>query len=84
MTLTLDPKIQAFVDQQVKEGRFRSPVEVLEAGVARLMLDSEPDIISDDEFPKILNALKEIEVGDVVDGNAFHAEMRRRYLKAAT
>jgi hypothetical protein len=37
------PEIQEFIEEQVKAGRFSSPTEVIEAGIARLMLDPMGD-----------------------------------------
>src|SRR5689334_12310293 len=43
MNITLRPEMQKFVEEQVKAGYFATPEEVVEAGVARLMLDPVPD-----------------------------------------
>src|SRR5438128_8748420 len=41
MQISLKPELRRFIEQQVKAGRFSTLEEVLEAGVARLMLDDE-------------------------------------------
>ncbi len=43
MNLELKPELQRFIDDQVNEGRFASRAEVVEAAVARLMLDPQSD-----------------------------------------
>lgn len=39
MTISLGPELKKYVEEQVRAGRFASPQEVVEAGLARLMLD---------------------------------------------
>lgn len=39
MNVTLKPALQNFVDEQVRAGHFDSPQQVVEAAIARLMLD---------------------------------------------
>ncbi|MDB5290496.1 MAG: hypothetical protein JWL69_1737 [Phycisphaerales bacterium] len=41
MQISLTRPDMKFIDEQVKAGHFSTPAEVVEAGVARLMLDPE-------------------------------------------
>lgn len=43
MNLTLKPKWEEFVQQQVKTGRYASPEDVIAAGLIRLMQDDDSD-----------------------------------------
>lgn len=45
MDVRLKPELEAYVEEEVRSGRFSSAGEVIEAGLARLMLDPavEPD-----------------------------------------
>ena len=45
MTVSLSPELRKYVEEQVRAGRFASAEEVVEAGLARLMLDPLPDAL---------------------------------------
>ena len=62
MSIDLSPELEQYVQEQVKSGRFASPVEVLEAGVARLMLDENFD--DEDEIRALEEAEKQIAAGE--------------------
>jgi len=61
--------LQRFLDEQVASGHFRS-----HAGVARLMLDADPDEL---DVQQITRSLEQMRRGEVVDARAF-AERRKR------
>ena len=62
MNLHLSPEIQKWVEDRISEGQYASAEEVVEAGIARLMLDPEPHV--DEE------TLHAIEEGDAdADGD---------------
>ena len=44
MKVQLRPEIQKFVDARVEAGEYVSTTEVVEAGIARLMRDSAPEL----------------------------------------
>lgn len=80
MQLQLRPELQKFVEDRVKSGQYASTEEVVEAGIARLMLDPEPTL---DE-----QTLRAIEEGDaqgdrgaVVDWQELRAELLSKYLR---
>jgi Arc/MetJ-type ribon-helix-helix transcriptional regulator len=72
----LKPELQRFVDQQVKSGRFASMAEVLEAGVARLMVDSDPAKLDAGELAEIRESLAQMRRGEVVDWREHSAQFR--------
>lgn len=69
--------MQRFLDEQVASGHFRSHAEALEAGVARLMLDADPDDLDELDVQQITRSLEQMRRGEVVDARAF-AERRKR------
>jgi Arc/MetJ-type ribon-helix-helix transcriptional regulator len=82
MNVPLKPALEQFVEDQVKAGRFASKVEVLEAGLARLMLDPPPgdEEIDPQELADIAQSEREIAAGHVVDWKELSARLRRKYL----
>jgi putative addiction module CopG family antidote len=83
VTLT-KPELQPFVEQQVRDGRFASAAEVIEAGLARLMLD-EPDDDAVDEQTRaaIAEADAQFARGEDRDFQEFAAEFRKRTLSSS-
>jgi len=78
MNLALKPQIERFVEDQVRTGRFRSPEEVLEEAVVRMM--SDPDIELDEQTVAAINRAEEqFDRGEGIDFDQFAAEMRRKY-----
>jgi Arc/MetJ-type ribon-helix-helix transcriptional regulator len=80
MTVTMKPDLERFVADQVSAGRFSSPTEVLEAAVARLMLDpltDEPDAL---DLKEIKRGLDQMRRGEVVDWKAYSADLRKKYI----
>jgi len=43
MNVQLRPELQRFVEEKIRAGEYASTQEVVEAGIARLMLDQEGD-----------------------------------------
>jgi Arc/MetJ-type ribon-helix-helix transcriptional regulator len=57
MNVSLPAELAKFVEEQVRLGRFESPAQVVEAGLARLMLDPSPeDEELDDETLRAIEA----------------------------
>jgi putative addiction module CopG family antidote len=79
MNVALNPELERFVEEQVKAGRFASPAEVLEAGLARLMLDP-PDELDDEDFAAIEESEGQIARGEDLDWKEVSAQLRRKYL----
>jgi putative addiction module CopG family antidote len=59
MDIPLKPELEKFIDDQVEVGRFTSAAEVVEAGLARLMLDPIEDAEPLD--PEDIAAIEEAE-----------------------
>lgn len=81
MHLRLKPELEKFVNEQVEGGRFASATEVLEAGLARLMLDPEPDILDAQDVREIRTSLEQIKRGETMEWKEFSAEFLKKNLK---
>lgn len=79
MNITINPEYERFIEEQVKAGRFASPAQALEAGIARLMLDADRDELDDRDVAEIQQSLEQIRRGEVIDASVFHAEIRKRF-----
>ena len=73
-------ELETFVAEQVRAGHFSSPVEVIEAGLARLMLDPEPAEFDPELDAAIDRAQAEFERGEDRPFEEVAAELRRKYL----
>lgn len=80
MDVALKPELERFVEEQVKAGRFASKAEVLEAGLARLMLDPLPDDLDEDDLKAIAQSEAEIERGEDLDWKVVSKQLRQKYL----
>ena len=80
MNVSLKPELQRFVEEQIKTGRFASAEEVLEAGVARLMLDSAPEEIDDETWAAIERAEAQIDRGEGIPLNEAFERLRKKHL----
>lgn len=80
-----NPEVARFIEESVKAGHFRSREEVVEAGVARLMLDPPPEEreseeIDGERLAAIDEGLAQIARGEDRDFGEFAAEFRKKYL----
>jgi len=80
MNVQLKPELEKFVDDQVKEGHFASPNDVVEAGLARLMLDPPPDELDSQDIAELSESLRQMRGGEVIDWNELSARLRRKHL----
>lgn len=80
MTIQLRPEIQKFVDEQVKTGEYASTEEVLEAGIARLMLDPQPDL-DEETLAALERGEAEGDRGEVRPWEDLKAELLAKYLR---
>lgn len=80
MDVPLRPELKQFIDEQVKAGHFSSPAEVVEAGLARLMLDPEPDELDANDLAAIEESERQITGGQDLDWREVRAKLRSRYL----
>jgi Arc/MetJ-type ribon-helix-helix transcriptional regulator len=81
MKVTLKPELQRFIDEQIRAGHFATAEEVLEAGVARLMLDSTDDALDEETLDAIERAEGEFERGEDRSFKDFAAGFRSNHLK---
>lgn len=79
MNVQLSPALEKFVDDQVRQGHFSSASEVLEAGLARLMLDPEPDELDATDVAELRESLAQMRRGEVLDWKQYSAQVRARY-----
>lgn len=75
------PEMEEFVAQQVSAGHFASPEEVIEAGLARLMLGPDSEEFDEETLAAIEEGNAQIERGEGIDFDKFAAEMRKKYSK---
>lgn len=80
MNVTLRPELEKYIEEQLRAGRFDSADELLEAGIARLMLDPPVDALDADDLRAIEESEAQIERGEVLDWNQVSNELRRKYL----
>ena len=81
MNVSLRPELAKFLDDQVKSGRFASASEAVEAGVARLMLDPEPDVADAQDLTDLRDSLDQMRRGQTIDATDLHARLRARHLR---
>jgi putative addiction module CopG family antidote len=80
MTIRLTPEMEKFVDEQVKQGYYSSADEVLEAALARMMLDDLPERLDDATLAAINQGEEEIARGEDRPFKEVAAELRRKCL----
>jgi len=80
MTISLSAKLRQYVEDQVRSGRFASPEEVVEAGLARLMLDPAPDELDDEDLAAIEESERQIDRAEDRPWADVSAELRKKYL----
>jgi Arc/MetJ-type ribon-helix-helix transcriptional regulator len=82
MQISLDrPELEIFVKQQVQAGRYGSPQALVEAAVARLMLDPLDDELTSEDIAAIEESDREFEQGKGLDWKIASQELRAKYLK---
>ncbi|MDB5353840.1 MAG: putative addiction module antidote protein family [Phycisphaerales bacterium] len=70
MSLQLKPELQKFIDDQVKAGRYDSPEEVVEAGIATLVQQERYGDFAPGELDRLLaEGEADIQRGDIHDGD---------------
>lgn len=75
------PELEQFVEAQIKEGRFESASDLVEAAIARLMLELQVDEEFDDSrMASIGRSQKQIACGQVRPFSVAAEEFRRKHL----
>ena len=80
MNITLSPELQKFVEERVKAGEFQSPAQVVEAGLARLMLDPSPEQLDDDTLAAIARAEAQLDRGEGIPLKEAFDRLRKKHL----
>jgi len=73
------PELTKFVDELVDSGCFASPAEVIEAGLARLMLDAPQDGEDGEILAAIERAEAQFDRGEDRSFKEFAAEFRAKH-----
>jgi Arc/MetJ-type ribon-helix-helix transcriptional regulator len=80
VTILLNPELTAYVDEQVRAGRFAWAEEAVASGLARVMLDPPPGAADEEDLAAIAQSEAQIERGEDLDWSQVSAELRRKYL----
>ena len=79
MNVSLKPELQKFVDEQIKKGRYRSPDDVLEEALIRMM-EEEALELDDETLDAIDESEAQIDRGEYRSWKEVSAELRAKYL----
>ena len=74
------PVLRKFVEEQVRQGKFSSSTEVIEASVERLMREEEEVEIDEEMWAAIQESEAQIARGEDRDFKEVAAELRKKYL----
>ena len=77
MTLSLKPNLQAFVDEQLKAGRFASTEALVEEALERMMLEELP--LDEETLRAIEESEAQIARGEWVDAKEVAKQLRARF-----
>ena len=80
MDFPLRPELERFVDDEVRSGHYSSAAAVIEAGLARLMLDPPLDEIDADTLAAIEEARAQFNRGEGIELNEACDQLRAKYL----
>jgi putative addiction module CopG family antidote len=76
MSLRINPELQKFIDNQLKDGRYDSAEEVVEAGLAVLEQQTHYGEFAPDEFDRLLaEGEADIQAGNTHDGDDVFREI---------
>jgi antitoxin ParD1/3/4 len=76
MSLQIKPELQKFIDDQVKDGHYDCPEEVVEAGLAILEQQTRHGTFAPGELDRLLaEGEADIERGDLHDGEEVFREL---------
>lgn len=78
MDIALKPELQKYVDDQVKAGHFESAAEVVEAGLARLMLDPVEDDLDAETLAAIEEGEAQLDRGEGIPLDEAFRQLRAR------
>ena len=79
MNVTLPPRIQKFIDDRVNTGAYRTAEDVISAAVENFQQNESFGDFAHGELDALLaQGERDIQAGDVLDGEVVFAELRRR------
>lgn len=81
MNISLQPALAKFIDEQVESGRFSSRSQAVEAGVARLMADTDLDILDEKDINDIRISTEQMRRHQTISGKSLHARLRKKHLQ---
>ena len=79
MHLSLHPVLERFIHDKVKAGEYASAVEVIEAGLARLMLDPPPDELDEQDLAAIRESLAQMRRGEGIPLEEAIERLRKKH-----
>src|SRR5438477_10337534 len=74
------PEFAKFIDEQVKAGRFRSPEEVLEEALSRMMCEEDLEL-DEETIAAIEEGEAQLDRGEGRPWEEVRAELRAKYLQ---
>lgn len=77
MNLTLNSDVQRFIDEQVKEGRFASPEELIEAAIMD-MRDAD-DELDEEDLAAIREADAQLDRGEGIELSEVRARLSKQF-----
>ena len=80
MDVRLPPELEHFVEEEVRAGNFASRDEVIEAAVARLMLDPQQRGLDRDTLDAIEEADAQIDRGEGIPLDEAFERLRSKHL----
>lgn len=80
MNLSLRPETQRFIEEQVREGRFANPEELIEAALSNLRFAGEA--LDADAVNAIREAEEQADRGEGMELEAFRRHISRRFSEA--
>ena len=79
MHISLRPELEEFVAAQVKVGGYASADEVLEAAVARLMLDPEPQELDAETLAALEEGEAQLDRGEGISLEEAFDALRKKF-----
>jgi Arc/MetJ-type ribon-helix-helix transcriptional regulator len=80
MLISLKPELEHYIQEQVKQGRFASEADLIEAAIAQLMLDHSDDDFDDERIAAINRSLEQVAQGRVRPFEHAAAQLRKKHL----
>jgi len=82
MNVSLKPKLKKFIEDQVRAGHFSSTQDVLEADVARLMLEPDSAQMDQETLEAIDRAEAQLDWSEGIEVKKAFDRLRQKHLGA--